>query len=142
HYAVKANPHPAVLSVLVQAGSSFDVASPAEVVACLEAGATAEQLVYSNPIKRRADLRVAYRLGVRQYVVDCRSELPKVAEEAPGSQLLCRLVTSGIGSDWPLSRKFGCTPEECIEILTAAVELGLDVAGIAFHVGSQQRDPE
>ena len=31
HYAVKANPHPVLLRALVAAGSSFDVASPAEV---------------------------------------------------------------------------------------------------------------
>ena len=41
HYAVKANPHPVLLRALVAAGSSFDVASPAEVRACLDAGARA-----------------------------------------------------------------------------------------------------
>ena len=80
---MKANPHPAVLRLLVEAGSAFDVASPAEVVACLDAGATADQLLYSNPIKRRTDLQAAYDLGVRLYVVDCLPELLKLAEVAP-----------------------------------------------------------
>src|SRR4051812_47618962 len=87
-YAVKANPHPAVLRLLVEGGSGFDVASPAEVVACLAAGANPHQLLYSNPIKRRSDLSSAYRLGVRLYVVDCLSELAKVADVGPGSQVL------------------------------------------------------
>ena len=39
HYAVKANPHPALLAVLAAAGCRFDVASPAEVRAALRAGA-------------------------------------------------------------------------------------------------------
>ncbi len=142
HYAVKANPHPAVLRQLVEAGASFDVASPAEVVACLDAGATADQLLYSNPIKARADLRAAYDLGVRLYVVDCLPELLKLAEVAPRAKVLCRLLTSGIGSDWPLSRKYGAVPDDCMDILSTAAGLGMDVAGIAFHVGSQQRDPE
>src|SRR5690242_14710358 len=51
HYAVKANPQPELLRALVLAGSSFDVASPAEVRACLAAGAQPEDLVYSNPVK-------------------------------------------------------------------------------------------
>src|SRR6188472_3768121 len=38
HYAVKANPHPALLAALAGAGCRFDVASPAEVRACLRAG--------------------------------------------------------------------------------------------------------
>jgi ornithine decarboxylase len=142
HYAVKANPHPAVLSLLVEAGSHFDVASPAEVVACLDSGATADQLLYSNPIKRRTDLQAAYDLGVRLYVVDCLPELLKMAQVAPRAQVLCRLLTSGSGSDWPLSRKFGCGPDDCMDILATAAGLGMDVAGVAFHVGSQQRDPE
>ena len=142
HYAVKANPHPAVLRLLVEAGSAFDVASPAEVVACLDAGATPDQLLYSNPIKRRTDLQAAYDLGVRLFVVDCLPELLKLAEVAPRAQVLCRLVTSGSGSDWPLSRKFGCGPDDCMDILATAAGLGMDVAGVAFHVGSQQRDPE
>ena len=41
-----------------------------------------------------------------------------------------------------MSRKYGCSSHESVEILIAAHELGLDAAGLCFHVGSQQRDPE
>ncbi len=119
----------------------FDVASPAEVDLALRAGASAAELVYSNPVKRRADVCEAHARGVRLFVVDSRPEVRKVAEAAPGSSVLCRLVTSGSGSDWPLSRKYGCSTGEAVEILRTAAALGLDVAGTAFHVGSQQRDP-
>ncbi len=141
HYAVKANPHPDVLRTLAAAGSGFDVASPAEVVACLDAGTSPDQLLYTNPVKRRSDVRDAFDLGVRVFVVDCMPEMLKVADEAPGSRVLCRILTTGAGSDWPLSRKYGCRAEAAVEILTAAHNLGLEVAGVAFHVGSQQRDP-
>ena len=39
HYAVKANPEPALLAALAGAGCRFDVASPAEITAALMAGA-------------------------------------------------------------------------------------------------------
>jgi ornithine decarboxylase len=141
HYAVKANPHPVLLRALVAAGSSFDVASPAEVRVCLDAGARADDLVYSNPIKLRADIVTAAELGVRLFVVDSPEETRKVAEAAPGTAVLCRIVTSGSGSDWPLSRKYGCSTSEAVEVLRLAATLGLDPAGVSFHVGSQQRDP-
>lgn len=141
HYAVKANPEPALLRALREAGSRFDVASPAEVLAALDAGARADDLVYSNPVKRRSDVAVAADLGVRLFVVDSPEETLKVAAAAPGSAVLCRLVTSGAGSDWPLSRKYGCSTGEAVRILLAAAALGLDPAGVSFHVGSQQRDP-
>jgi ornithine decarboxylase len=142
HYAVKANPHPALLARLARAGARFDVASPAEVDACVSAGAAAGDLLYSNPVKRRCDIAYAHRIGVRTYVIDCVSEMLKVAAEAPGSTVLCRLMTSGGGTDWPLSRKFGASAEDCVAILDQAPAVGLEAGGVAFHVGSQQRDPE
>ena len=142
HYAVKANPHPLLLAELAAVGCRFDVASPAEVRAVLRAGAAPETLVYSNPVKRRDHIFEAAALGVSLFVVDSPSETAKVAAAAPGSAVLCRLVTSGEGSDWPLSRKYGCSTYEAVEILAGAAELGLEVAGVSFHVGSQQRDPE
>ncbi|MFZ2503282.1 MAG: type III PLP-dependent enzyme, partial [Nocardioides sp.] len=142
HYAVKANPHPDLLRALVAAGACFDVASPAEVRACLEAGASTDDMVYSNPVKKREDIVESAALGVRLFVVDSVAETIKVADAAPGSAVLCRIVTSGCGSDWPLNRKFGCPESEAIEVLLTAAERGLDAAGVSFHVGSQQRDPQ
>ncbi len=142
HYAVKANPAPALLRALAAAGACFDVASPAEVEAVLTAGAAPADLVYSHPVKRRADVERAAALGVRLFVVDSLEEVRKVAEAAPGVSVLCRTTTSGAGSDWPLSRKYGCTAAEAVPLLMLADALGLDAAGVAFHVGSQQRDPQ
>lgn len=141
HYAVKANPHPVLLRALHDAGCAFDVASPAEVRAALTAGARPEDLVYSNPVKKRADIAEAYALGAALFVVDSPQETRKVAAAAPGAAVLCRLLTSGEGSDWPLSRKYGVSGPEAVEILSLAAHLGLDPAGVSFHVGSQQRDP-
>jgi ornithine decarboxylase len=141
HYAVKANPHPRLLEALAAAGARFDVASPAEVQAVLAAGATPADLVYSNPVKRRDHVVAAAQAGVRLFAVDSLDETRKVAAAAPGASVLCRLSTSGAGSDWTLSRKYGCSPADAVSQLRAAAALGLDVAGVSFHVGSQQRDP-
>ena len=141
HYAVKANPEPALLAALHAAGSKFDVASPAEVDATLSVGASASDLVHSNPVTRRSDLMLAAAQGIRLFVVDSLEETAKVASVAPGAAVLCRLVTSGEGSDWPLSCKFGCSTEQAVEVLRYAASVGLDAAGVSFHVGSQQRDP-
>jgi ornithine decarboxylase len=141
HYAVKANPHPRLLSRLAAHGCRFDVASPQEVQACLTAGARPHDLVYSNPVKSRRDLAEAAMLGVDLFVVDSEAEIDKVADTAPGASVLCRLLTSGAGSDWPLSRKYGCTEHEAASLLVRAARQGLGAAGLSFHVGSQQRDP-
>src|SRR3954471_6936737 len=86
HYAVKANPHPRLLDELAAAGCRFDVASPVEVRAALDAGATPTDLVYSNPVKRRDHVVESAELGVRLFVVDSLDEVDKVAAAAPGSR--------------------------------------------------------
>ncbi len=50
-YAVKANPAPELLSLLISLGSCFDTASVAEIEMVLAAGATAERISFGNTIK-------------------------------------------------------------------------------------------
>lgn len=140
-YAVKANPEPPLIRRLAEAGSSFDVASTAEIDICLSQGADPESLSYGNTIKKAKDIRYAYERGVRTFVFDSEDELRKIAENAPGSSVFCRLLASSAGAQWPLSRKFGCAPEMAADLLAMAPGLGLHPIGVSFHVGSQQLDP-
>jgi ornithine decarboxylase len=140
-YAIKANPHPELLALLVRAGSSFDVASIGEVRACLAVGAAASSLSFGNTIKKQSDIAAAYALGVRRFAFDSESELAKLIEAAPGSTAFCRILFDGLGAAWPLSRKFGCAVDMATDLLRSAAEAGL-VPGVSFHVGSQQFDPE
>jgi ornithine decarboxylase len=141
YYAVKANPQSEILSLLVGLGSSFDTASVAEIDMVLQAGATAERISYGNTIKKAADIARAHERGVGLYAFDSAAELDKIARAAPGARVFCRILTSGEGADWPLSRKFGCEVEGARKLLLMAAERNLVAHGVSFHVGSQQRDP-
>src|SRR6204780_4611801 len=138
-YAVKANPAPEVLSLLVGLGSCFDAASVPEIELVLAAGATADRISYGNTIKKERDIARACALGVRLFAVDCRAEVEKTARAAPGAKVFCRFLFGCAGAEWPLSRKFGCDPEMAVEVLDHAQRLGLGAHGVSFHVGSQQR---
>jgi ornithine decarboxylase len=142
HYAVKANPEPPLLRALVAAGCRFDVASRAEIDLCLAAGASPGDLSYGHPIKKAEDIAYAYARGVRLFAFDSEGELDKIVNHAPGSSVMCRVLASSKGARWPLSRKFGCVPEMAVDLMKVAALRGLDPAGIAFHVGSQQLYPE
>ncbi len=141
-YAVKANPAPEILKLLASLGCCFDVASVNETQAALEAGASPERISYGNTIKKESDIAAAFALGVTLYAVDCEAEVEKVARAAPGSHVICRIHCDGTGSEWPLSRKFGCEPEFATDILELAHKRGLVAHGISFHVGSQQHNVE
>ena len=139
-YAVKANPMPEVVERLRRLGSSFDTASRGEIDLCLALGIGAERISFGNTIKKERDIAYAYEQGVRLFAFDSEAELRKLAAVAPGARVFCRVLMECGGADWPLSRKFGCTPEMAGDLMVRAKELGLDAYGLSFHVGSQQKD--
>jgi ornithine decarboxylase len=138
-YAVKANPALELLKLLVGLGSCFDTASVAEIEMVLAAGAAPERISYGNTIKKERDIARAHALGVRLFAVDCKAEVEKIGRAAPGAKVFCRFLFGCAGAEWPLSRKFGCDPEMAVDVLEHAHRLGLEAAGVSFHVGSQQR---
>src|SRR6202051_2705882 len=138
-YAVKANPAPELLKLLVALGSCFDTASVAEVEMVLAAGAAPDRISFGHTIKKERDIARGFALGVRLFAVDCKPEVEKIARVAPGARVFCRILFSCAGAEWPLSRKFGCDPEMAIDVLDHAHRHGLEAYGVSFHVGSQQR---
>jgi len=138
-YAVKCNPHPAVLRILHEAGiRHYDTASLPEIAALREAYPNA-MLYFMHPVKSRAAIQSAYHVyGVRHFVVDHPNELGKVLEETQGDgvAVLVRIATPQAGASYDLSAKFGARPAEAVALLKAVHAAGCR-AGLAFHVGSQ-----
>ncbi|MGA2943084.1 MAG: alanine racemase, partial [Xanthobacteraceae bacterium] len=98
YYAVKANPAPEILKLLVELGCCFDVASVNETHQVLAAGATADRVSYGNTIKKEREIAAAYKLGVSMFAVDCEAEVEKVARAAPGNRVICRIHCDGSGA--------------------------------------------
>jgi ornithine decarboxylase len=141
HYAVKANPAPEVLATLAALGCRFDAASRGEIALCLSLGIAPGRIAFGNTIKRAADIAWAHAAGIRQFAVDAEEEVRKVAAHAPGARVLVRLLIEESEADWPLCRKFGASRREALRLMDLARFLGLEVAGISFHAGSQLREP-
>ena len=142
HYAVKANPDRRVVKALLQEGCSFEIASTAELDLLLALGANVAEVFYSNPMKSRQAISYAAARGVEWFVVDSVDELRRVHELKADAKTYLRVETPNIGSDWPLTGKFGAGASETREIISTAAKLGADLAGVTFHVGSQCRNPE
>jgi ornithine decarboxylase len=142
HYAVKANPDRRVLKVLAQEGCGFEIASTAELDLLLALGVPAAEVFFSNPVKSRESIAYAAAKGVEWFVVDSVDELRRVFETKRDAKTYLRIATPNIGSDWPLSGKFGAGAGEARDIVAGAAKLGADLAGVTFHVGSQCRNPE
>ena len=143
-YAVKANPHPAVLKILWASGlRGFDVASIRE-IDLVKAACPDAELYLMHPVKSRRTIRHAYANGVRHFAYDCATELGKIlVETQDASDLLLHLrlaLPKGGSASMPLDGKYGADFNEAVELLRAARPVAAKL-GICFHVGSQCMDP-
>ena len=84
-YAVKANPAPELLSLLVSLGSCFDTASVAEIERRSQPELPPTAFPTATPSRREGDIARAFALGVRLFAVDCKPEAEKVARAGLGS---------------------------------------------------------
>ncbi|HOD16956.1 MAG: type III PLP-dependent enzyme [Spirochaetes bacterium] len=146
YYAVKANSNPEIIKTLFNEGSSFDVASYNEFMQVHEYIKHFEEdekhfyiwdkIIFSNTIKDRETLR-----KIKKYkplvTYDNLDELKKIKDHCSTAGLVLRLKVPDTGSQVEMSSKFGAEPAEAYELLHHAAELGLDIEGLSFHVGSQ-----
>ncbi len=137
HYAMKANPDLHILDLLINKGACFDVASDGEIRTLSQLGVSGDRMIYANPIKLDAGFAACRDAGVYRMTYDSESEIKKIADHCPGATVLLRLRIDNAQAHVDLNKKFGCPRERALELMLKAKEAGLDVAGIAFHVGSQ-----
>lgn len=140
HYAVKCNPHPALLRALADAGARFEIASAAELDLLVALGVVRADVLFSNPVKPVAHIAHARAHGVRRFAFDSADEVAKLSAAAPGCDAILRIDVSNAASVVPLAGKFGAAPDDAAGLLLQARDAGLRPAGLTFHVGSQALD--
>lgn len=139
--AVKCNPDPQVIRLLSELGTGFDCASKAEIEQVLKAGVEPSRIIYAQPCKTNSYVRYAAKQQVKQMTFDNADELYKIKQFFPGAELFLRILTDDSSSLCRLSLKFGASLDSTQQLLELASELGLNVVGVSFHVGSGAVDP-
>jgi diaminopimelate decarboxylase len=145
HYAMKANPMPAVVGFMAGLVDGIDVASAGELKVALDAGADPQEISFAGPGKRDAELRqaVASRVlvnveSMREVHVLCAisAELGLPARVAvrvnPDFELKGSGMKMGGGP-----KQFGVDVEQMPELLAAIGAAGLAFEGFHLFAGSQ-----
>ena len=140
HYALKPLPHAAVVRTVNAEGAFMDLATTGEVQLVQRLGIEPNRCIHTHPIKRDQDIRNALEYGVRVFVVDNPDEVRKFVPYVGKAELLLRVSFRSPGAVCDLSRKFGCDPENAVALARLAAQLGIEVRGLSFHVGSQAAD--
>ncbi|KAF7558059.1 hypothetical protein G7046_g5893 [Stylonectria norvegica] len=140
-YAVKCNPDNQIIKLLAELGTGFDCASKGEIEQVLGLGLGPDNIIYAQPCKTNSYVRYVKAMGVKKMTFDNSDELYKIAKLYPGAELFLRIMTDDAESLCRFSMKFGAAMDTTAALLGLAKQLGLNVVGVSFHVGSGAADP-
>ncbi len=145
HYAMKANPMPAVVGFIAGLVDGIDVASAGELKVALDAGANPLEVSFAGPGKRDAELRQAVASRV---LINLESFREVAALEAISSEFgLPARVAVRVNPDFELKgsgmkmgggpKQFGVDVEQIPGLLASIGRAGLAFEGFHLFAGSQ-----
>jgi diaminopimelate decarboxylase len=152
-YSVKANSNAAILSLLREWASGFDVVSSGELYCTLRAGADPASIVMAGVGKTDAELRFAVQSGIGWINVESREELEaldSIAAELNTRPHAAIRLNPGVEADTQhhiatggARSKFGIDVDEAGRLLADGARFShLDLAGLHVHIGSQLASPD
>ena len=145
HYAMKANPMPAVVSHMARLVDGIDVASGGELRVALDSGADPHEISFAGPGKRHAELRQAVAAGILINIESFR-EVAELAAIRQATGLPARVAVR-VNPDFELKgsgmkmgggpKQFGVDVEQVPDLLAAIAGAGLAFEGFHLFAGSQ-----
>ncbi len=145
HYAMKANPMPALVAHMASRVDGVDVASGRELLIALDAGTDPDEISFAGPGKSRAELVQAVASGILVNV-ESEREVDLLRGVADDLSLPARVAVR-INPDFELkasgmkmgggSKQFGVDAEDVPRLLQRIGELKLAFEGFHLYAGSQ-----
>ncbi len=145
HYAMKANPHPAVVGFMVPRVDGIDVASGQELRVALNAGADPVEVSFAGPGKSESELEEAVAASILLNVESFR-EIPLLQAISQRAGLPARVAVR-VNPDFELKssgmkmsggpKQFGIDAEQVPDALAMIGRMGLAFEGFHIYSGSQ-----
>ena len=150
HFAMKANPMPAVVGYMAGLVDGIDVASAGELKVALDAGTDPHEISFAGPGKREAELRQAVAAGILINIESFR-EVELLGAISREMALPARVAVR-VNPDFELKgsgmkmgggpKQFGVDAEQAPELLALIGKNGLDFEGFHLFAGSQNLKAE
>ncbi|OKH87803.1 diaminopimelate decarboxylase [Thalassospira sp. TSL5-1] len=150
-YALKANSNQAVIKTLARLGAGADVVSVGEMRRALRAGIAPSKVIFSGVGKADAEMREALEADIAQINVESIPELIELNRVALDMGKKARIAlrinphvdakTHEKIATGKAENKFGIDWTRAIEVYRDANAMdGIEITGIAMHIGSQLTD--
>ncbi len=147
-YSVKANSNQAVIATFAKLGAGADVVSQGEMFRALAAGVPPERIVFAGVGKTAEEMQAGLREGILQFNVESENELrllssvaAKRKQRAPVALRVnpdVDALTHAKIATGKYENKFGIEIPRARELAKLAATLpGIDLQGLAVHIGSQ-----
>ena len=150
HYAVKANPMPALVDYIASLVDGLDVASAGELQVALNAGANPSNVSFAGPGKAEPELRQAIAAGVLVNV-ESRREVTLLAALSSHMRLRARVAVR-VNPSFELKasgmkmgggpKQFGIDEEAVPDVISEIARSGLQFEGFHIFSGSQNLSAE
>lgn len=150
HFAMKANPMPAVVGYMAGLVDGIDVASAGELKVALDAGTDPHEISFAGPGKRETELRQAVAAGILINIESFR-EVELLGAISKELSLPARVAVR-VNPDFELKgsgmkmgggpKQFGVDAEQVPELLALIGKNGLDFEGFHLFAGSQNLKAE
>jgi ornithine decarboxylase len=140
YYAVKANSAADIVRMLADEGSCFDISTNGEIDIVRSCNVAPERCLHTHPVKSDEEIRYALDFGVAHFVIDNEDELRKFVSYKDRVRLLVRMSIQNPAALVNLSHKFGVAPQDAFDLVEKGRRLGLTIAGLSFHAGSQNEN--
>lgn len=150
HFAMKANPMPAVVAHMARLVDGIDVASGGELQVALDAGADPREISFAGPGKTELELRQALAAGILVNIESFR-EVTLLARLSAETGYAARVAVR-VNPDFELKssgmkmgggpKQFGVDAEQVPALLQQIGQAGLGFEGFHLFAGSQNLKPE
>lgn len=151
HYAIKANANPIILKEINKAGLGVDCVSGGEIKAAVNAGFSADKIVYAGVGKSDWEINLGLDLNIACFNVESAPEVEIINELASQKGKIANValrvnpnidahthhyITTGLAEN-----KFGISLELLDQMVDRCMQLpSINLIGLHFHIGSQITD--
>jgi ornithine decarboxylase len=127
---------PAIVRFLASVGVGFDCASEGELKLIKDLDVPSSRIIFANCCKLPSHVRYAKSINVTRMTFDNIDELKKIKKNFPEAELILRILPDDSKSLCRFGSKFGASEDVWPTLFEAGNEMGLNIIGISYHVGS------
>jgi ornithine decarboxylase len=139
YYPIKANDDDSIVDEAIKQSCCFEVDSIEHITMLKGKKVASKRILYSYPIREKKDIKKAYKLGIKMFVVDSVEEYDRVVNIVNNALFFVRLnIIDMLNLKLPPeNNKWGLSVDEAKKLINHIRDNKKNVIGISFYLFSE-----